>query len=123
MEYEDHLSKICDMRGEFLDVLESYIERYGFESLSASETGEVVDIIKDLCEAEKDLKKACYYSSVTEAMKRDAYPSNTEKHHAAEHKDMNAYVSDIRDIWKSADTDTKKKMKAMLVSLTGEMAI
>lgn len=40
----------------------------GPESINTDEMGKVVDMIKDLAEAEKDCWKACYYKLVTEAM-------------------------------------------------------
>lgn len=45
----------------------------GTESVSTKEFGEVVDIIKDLSEAEKNRMQACYYKSVIDAMENAEY--------------------------------------------------
>lgn len=45
----------------------------GTDSVNTKEFGEVVDIIKDLSEAEKNKMQACYYKSVIDAMENAEY--------------------------------------------------
>ena len=45
----------------------------GIESVNTKEFGEVVDMIKDLSEAEKNKMQACYYKSIIEAMEKSEY--------------------------------------------------
>ena len=45
----------------------------GTESVNTKEFGEVVDMIKDLSEAEKNKMQACYYKSIIEAMENSEY--------------------------------------------------
>lgn len=46
-------------------------ESKGTHSVDTKEMGEVVDIIKDLACAEKDVWEACYYKSIVEAMEEE----------------------------------------------------
>lgn len=52
------------MREKLIETLEREIDIYDFEGLDTDETGNIIDMIKDLCEAEKDLYSACYYKSL-----------------------------------------------------------
>ena len=45
----------------------------GTESVNTKEFGEVVDMIKDLSEAEKNKWQSCYYKSIVEAMENSKY--------------------------------------------------
>lgn len=45
----------------------------GVENVNTKEMGEVVDMIKDLTEAEKNKMEACYYKSIIEAMEDSEY--------------------------------------------------
>ena len=45
----------------------------GIDKVNTKEMGEVVDMIKDLTEAEKNKMEACYYSSIIEAMEKSEY--------------------------------------------------
>lgn len=43
----------------------------GIQNVDTAELGEVIDMIKDCAEAEKDCMKACYYELICEAMTED----------------------------------------------------
>ena len=45
----------------------------GVNQVNTKEMGEVIDMIKDLSEAEKNKMEACYYKSVIEAMEESQY--------------------------------------------------
>ena len=45
----------------------------GTEKINTKEFGEVIDMIKDLTEAEKNKMEACYYKSIIEAMEESQY--------------------------------------------------
>ena len=45
----------------------------GTEKINTKEFGEVIDMIKDLTEAEKNKMEACYYKSIIEAMEESEY--------------------------------------------------
>lgn len=61
------ISRICNLKDQFLTAAESEMAK-GTECVNTHEMGAVVDMIKDLCEAEEKLYKACYYKSIVEAM-------------------------------------------------------
>lgn len=61
--------KIFEIKKKLIDEVESEIERMGsVKNMDTRELGMVIDMIKDLSEAEEKCWKACYYKSVVEAM-------------------------------------------------------
>ena len=65
--------KIFEIKAKLIDELESEMERMGsIRNMDTREMGQVVDMIKDLAEAEEKCWKACYYKSVVEAMETTA---------------------------------------------------
>lgn len=68
MSHKEMIEKICELKKEFVEFLDVIIDERGLHCMDAEETGEVVDIIKDLAETEEKLYKAEYYKSIVEAM-------------------------------------------------------
>lgn len=65
--------KIFDIKKKLLDEFDAEIERAGsIRNISTDEAGKVVDMIKDLAEAEEKCWKACYYKTVVEAMEEES---------------------------------------------------
>lgn len=195
-EMKEKLHDICEMKKRVIDWAKMEIE----DGLSEDPQhimmfGEIVDMIKDLAEAEKSCHEACYYESVVEAMdeyggnprmgfkpgrnaegqytSRGGYsdmnnrsdwrmPEHQEwarpgkedmdyderygkpfnefrkakrhytKTHAPEDKEMmkehaNEHMMEtmttIREIYDNADPELKKRMKADLSKLVGEMTV
>lgn len=58
---------ICRIKDSAICWMQTAIGQ-GMECLDAKEVGEVADIIKDMCEAEKYVMESEYYKKVTEAM-------------------------------------------------------
>lgn len=58
---------ICDMEEKLAGWMKSELEK-GPGCVNTEEAGQVIDMIKDLCDAEKNLYKACYYKTVIKAM-------------------------------------------------------
>lgn len=72
----DKLKDICDLNEKLIDYTKSHFHK-GLEQVDTKEAGEVIDMIKDLAEAEEKIVKACYYKTVIEAMEHgDAYGYN-----------------------------------------------
>lgn len=59
--------KICKMKDKLCDYASQQMER-GLDNVDTREMGAVIDMIKDLAEAEKSCMEADYYESVVEAM-------------------------------------------------------
>ena len=195
-ELELEMKPMCDIKCKLIDAVKEEFGK-GTENVRTAEMGEVIDMIKDIAEAEKDCYKALYYKTVTEAMgdaseerygytKRiyrpygdrdpylDEYLHNGDDPYSHNFKmgytfpkekymdrigdarygkayndykmarrsytttndtmakdEMNAHalehVSDtiatMRDIWKSADPDLKKRIKSDFTNLLSEMTI
>lgn len=61
------VEELCDMKKQLMTALKSQMGN--LDNLDTKEAGEVVDMIKDLAEAEAYCWKAKYYETVVEAMK------------------------------------------------------
>ena len=65
--------KIFEIKQKLIDELESEIDRMGsLRNMDTREVGMVVDMIKDLAEAEEKCWKACYYKTVIDAMEAES---------------------------------------------------
>ena len=64
----EKMEEIKKLKEKILDCFKSEVNGKGFECMSAEEAGEVVDMIKDLAETEKNCMEALYYQKVIEAM-------------------------------------------------------
>lgn len=111
----------------------------GCAHVSTAELGAAIDMIKDLSEAQKDIWKACYYKSVSEAMASNEedmdIPHDRKDKIDKSHTDVqkktiqppgmriNQTLGTLREIWGNADPDLRKRMKADLTNLVNEMVI
>lgn len=73
---------ICKMKEKLMEGFKSEVEAKGFYNMDINEAGQVVDMIKDLAEAEEKCVKACYYATIIKAMEE-----------AEEHDDRMGYNS------------------------------
>lgn len=64
---KEHCEKLCELEKKLSCAFEGEMAK-GVQCIDTHEAGEVTDMIKDLCEAEEKLWKACYYKSIVEAM-------------------------------------------------------
>lgn len=62
------VEKIYKLKNEILRQAEKEFEERGPERIDVNRMGEMVDMVKDLAEAEKSCWEAQYYRQVTEAM-------------------------------------------------------
>lgn len=65
----EYHEQICCLKDKLAEAAYSEVSS-GLENVDAHELGEVVDMIKDLAEYERNHYQACYYKSVVNAMKR-----------------------------------------------------
>lgn len=69
-ELEEKAKKICELKDALICQVKPYVDAGVFcETVDGMAVGQVVDMIKDLCDAEKNLFKGAYYKSVVKAMK------------------------------------------------------
>lgn len=61
------VERLCQMKHTLMTAMEAELAK-GIECVHTKEAGEVIDMIKDLAEAEEKLYKACYYKKIVEAM-------------------------------------------------------
>lgn len=140
------LADICWMRSEISEFVKDQISD-GLHNVDADELGKATDMIKDLAETEKLMHEACYYKKISESMEehddddddhndpysrfRAARHRYSKTHSSEDRNDMmsNAHgylqetMDSIREIYGSADTDLRKKLKADLTKLVGEMTV
>ena len=63
--------ELCELKDTLVSWAKTASDQ-GMQAVSAHEMGAITDMIKDLCEAEEKLAKACYYKKITEAMLEEA---------------------------------------------------
>lgn len=68
MKKDTSYDDICAAKKDLLDVFLGEIHSKGAANMDTKEAGEVVDMIKDLAEAEKYCMEACYYETIVKAM-------------------------------------------------------
>lgn len=59
---------ICDAKKDLLEVFMAELHTKGASGMDTKESGEVIDMVKDLAMAEKYCMEACYYEHVIKAM-------------------------------------------------------
>lgn len=64
----DTYDMICEIKKDLVRTLKAEIDSLGFEKMDTCETGQIIDMIKDLSEAEKTHMEKCYYEKIVEAM-------------------------------------------------------
>lgn len=69
-EMKKKASEICEIKNILITATKEHLNG-GIQGVNTHEMGQVVDMIKDLCEAEEKVYKACYYKAVVEAMKEE----------------------------------------------------
>ena len=172
--------RLCKMMNRLSELMETQLSG-DLHCVDTQEAGEVIDMIKDLTEAEKDCWKACYYRMKVEELedgndglildghvmeghmpewfhewnlRRGYMPGKTdhtmmddahygkayEGYQEAKHRyaatnsqedremmernaDKHVYnsITTVREIYKAADPEMKKRIKADLTKLVGEM--
>lgn len=76
-EVKAKVEKLCGIKEKICGAVEAETMK-GVECWNTEELGDAVDMIKDLCEAEEKLWKACYYKTVLEQMKKAEEEGMTE---------------------------------------------
>ena len=72
------VEEIYKMKNELLQQAKKELEERGPERIDVNRMGEMIDMVKDLAEAEKSCWEASYYRKVTEAMEGSAgYSTNS----------------------------------------------
>ena len=68
----EHLNAICDMKDRFIEWTKEELGK-GKEAVDTKEMGEVIDIIKDLYQAEAYCWKSCYYKLLVDEDDTETY--------------------------------------------------
>lgn len=119
--------------------------------VSTAEVASIADSIKDLAEAEEKCLKACYYEMICESMMAEAesdgrmgyddwrhrsgrfahtgtghFVGHGHTMHAKmgfheDHMDAGDAIMSIKDAMKTADPESKRRLKSELANLLGEM--
>lgn len=87
--------EICDLKKRLIEYVSSAMAS-GMDKIDTCELGEAIDMIKDLSEAEEKCQKACYYSSITKAM-REAEEYEGKMGYGRHHVRMNPMNPEWRD--------------------------
>lgn len=77
MKLEEESKPIKKMCEKLMDSVNHELDK-GVENVDAKELGEVIDMIKDLYEAKKEMYEACYYKQIMEAMEEYDFENEEE---------------------------------------------
>lgn len=77
MKLEEESKPIKKMCEKLMDSVNHELDK-GVENVDAKELGEVIDMIKDLYEAKKEMYEACYYKQIMEAMEEYDFEDEEE---------------------------------------------
>lgn len=91
MEKDISLERLCSLKEDLVTVLESQI-RGNLDAANTKELGEVVDMVKDICEAKKYAMESMYYESVVKAMKEPEAERYGYRHMPKPYVDQEPYV-------------------------------
>lgn len=69
-EMMEKVNKICEMKDKLVTCMADQLNM-GVQNVNTAEAGQVIDMIKDLAEAEEKCWKACYYKSIVKAMQEE----------------------------------------------------
>ena len=115
------VSKICELKDMFLKRVDHDISERGIERIDVHEMGELVDIIKDLAEAEDYCWQAEYYRSITNAMdSKGARNDRTGYTHSVSgdvHVHHHEVIDPIMTAIKNAEPDERERLKSEIMSL------
>lgn len=125
----DDIYRIQCLREKIINLVEMGLSM-PVDSLDAEELGELVDMIKDLAEAEHHL---CGYSETVGIRYEDDYETARRHYHetrsiddkqmmedrAEEH--VQKAIRDLREIWSDADPTMRQKIKNNVSTLMNEM--
>lgn len=77
MHLEEESKPIKKMCEKLMDSVNHELDK-GVENVDTKELGEVIDMIKDLYEAKKEMYEACYYKQIMEAMEEHDFEDEEE---------------------------------------------
>lgn len=74
---KEKTKEVCEMKDNLIREVSPMIQSGVFcETVDGCAVGQVIDMIKDLADAEKNIAKACYYKKIVEAMEKEGERAN-----------------------------------------------
>ena len=102
--YED---KLCEIKDVLIGAIDEAFA-FGVDSIDTDELGNIIDMVKDLDQANYYHCKSVYYKSITDAMgEGDAH--------------VDSVIESLRKMWADADPTLRQKMRNDISSLMTEM--
>lgn len=95
--HEESHKKICEMREHLIDAAKAQMDS-GIERIDTDEMGKVIDMIKDLYQAEKYRNESCYYASIVEAMEESSEDETSGKSTHFEPMSLSRDKADARNM-------------------------
>lgn len=95
MKVEEEIKPLKELCDKLVTIAKSELER-GVENVDTHEMGEVIDMIKDLSEAKKDVVKACYHKQIMAAMEESEYGEDYDEEGPIERKYYRGQPRDSR---------------------------
>lgn len=121
---DEYMEKLCKIKKALVDYTADVVDE-SLSTINTHELGEVIDVIKDLYQAEKYNYESSYYESLIEPsgkVNKSPYAWDFI-HDKTSNTDPREAMNTLREIWESSTPDSKIKMKTDLTKLLEEMVI
>ena len=115
------VDKIYALKNEILKRTNDEIHERGIERMDVKEVGELVDMVKDLAEAEAYCWKAEYYRTVTDAMKGEKSGYTQMSGGRSGYQGGESPVETLRSMLKNSGPDEREKLRNEVRSMIGAM--
>ena len=112
------VNMICQMKGDIIKQVRAEIDERGMERMNVGRIGEMIDMVKDLAEAEEKYWKGQYYRNlVTDAMETK-YGGYTDSGSAMQEDDI---VEQLSHKYQTLSPEEKFAMKSKVLMKLGSM--
>lgn len=118
------VDKIYELKNEFIKRIEHDLSERGVDRIDVKEMGELVDMVKDLAEAEDYCWQAEYYKSITKAMDsrssehevRSGYKTEIRPSHI-DHSANHDVITPVRDAIQAAAPEERERLKSEIKAI------
>ena len=110
------VGNICEIKNRIVEYID--LETRDVARMDTKEIGELVDMVKDLAEAEKNCHKATYYETVVDAMGAKRTVAHTKHHDATS---MEAAIGSLAEEYRKLPEADKITMKSKVLTMLGSM--
>ena len=118
------VDRIYALKNQFIQRIERDIQERGLDRIDVNEMGELVDMVKDLAEAEESCWKATYYRLVSDGMQKGAVETKQARagyDTQQRHDYTSDTISKLSEEYRNLTPDERNQMRDRILSMFGMM--